>query len=178
MSNRYSMTQIHRRPPGDIGRHGDGTVNTPATLCDHGVTGLVGGSGRLRPLNWWWRRRRGPVELDGGCGQLPGQSGEQPPTLAAGQRDQAIVPAGVIGPRLPLAELATRPTPGLMFPACPRLGGGPSSLRRETGAPGTYLRGAAGAWLTAVLETPTSRLAPSRHLVTSGPGTGGGAPEE
>lgn len=98
MSNRYSMTQIHRRPPGDIERHGDGTVNTPATLCDHGVTGLVGGSGRLRRLNWWWRRRRGPVELDGGCGQLLGQSGEQPPTLAAGQRDQVIVPAGVIGP--------------------------------------------------------------------------------
>jgi len=37
------------------------------------------------------------VGRHGGCGRLPGQSGEQPPTRC-GSADQVIVPVGVIGP--------------------------------------------------------------------------------
>ena len=33
----------------------------------------------------------GPVQLHGGCGQLPGQSGEQAADLVAGQRDEQVI---------------------------------------------------------------------------------------
>jgi len=33
----------------------------------------------------------GPVQLHGGCGQLPGQPGEQPADFVAGQRDEQVI---------------------------------------------------------------------------------------
>jgi hypothetical protein len=41
----------------------------------------------------------GPVQLHGGCGQFPGQSGEQLADFVSGQRDeQVIVRVAVAGP--------------------------------------------------------------------------------
>jgi hypothetical protein len=56
------------------------------------VTGLVGGSGRPGRVNWQRRRHRDQWSCMAGAAQLLGQSGEQPPDLAAYQRDQVMIP--------------------------------------------------------------------------------------
>ena len=47
---------------------------------------MAGSGGGLMPAS-----PSGPVQLQGGCGQFPGQSGEQLADFVAGQRDEQVI---------------------------------------------------------------------------------------